>query len=1222
MDHYYDIDDDVLGDAPYSLEDEIPNRHDVEMLDKLISDLTNYDVLDFISRISSLNLIPYNQNKGLLFDKIIDHILRSQMEFSEKNNIMSPKRFKQFVDSGKKLSVAMGIDPPEMPFIQRVLFYGNKWIFSGTNYTPAYILQNIVDVLRSRANQFDNGFVIVANRIVHFVLDVSTRIVEKMNYDNSVFAHHETSEIVYPQSKEVNNLVQAIIFDEEDYDNIFDDELRKIVYYSKTQETDIELDYESCTFYYHPFLKIDANRFLVLNPSMLVPFAVYHILRIATEHGYRNDFVDLYNNKTWYECKQSLITLQHKKISGQALGIELLDTDFYKEAVFSAYNDGILFVRYFCDNAQNYNFSNMFATTTIDVDAVENRWKILLDLDGVIKKDKIYQLIIINSIGRGVRFGFREEVSQYHMTLSPFELFCISINERNHSDFLLHYMESKKRLYNSNITSIAEMNYLAIYTENQYSFYFNDETDSRTTILFPGYGDSVDYLNKALLAWDKQYADIPGSDYYREIVLNDEKRNIYCTIDKQEFVLMNRFKNLDLWVTADLPSSVEELNIIRSVLDLLTYWFSECKKIVEKNRFKTKSILVKNYFNGEPKDYYLANNIGDYSISDYLSYEVKGGIVNIYWSPKAFLCLATGNNSPEKELMKWVFSNITCFSEDEFDIKDFDIVFANPLKTKVFAIDYIQHPYFKPILERVRHIPVEYEHEILDEIGDYLRNNKQYPYGVINGIEKHVLCKDIVSFLYEKLKCKVAEFNPEHFYEILHFDLEVIIYSMMLAQKRYSYDIACYPERSEKIDSDYNEINKNSIATKFLLEYIAAVPPSGILPLGEGDYEYMLTLCSLIIEWAHNSDMFLYKMMDNDLEILQSGRIGLKKERIEELVNNNYIASRKRLNAISNPSIDLYSPQDFGTSDELDLAFEDEFSYKYSELVSCIFEIISIGDTIKGEVKRKDIDFVCDEITSKQSLSKEKALRIISDLTLSKREDYLKPPSPFKPNDVYPWKFNRRLSFIRRPITLVDRDLIWGNRQVYHSLRYINDLILNGRLPVRDHGKMKKYLSKLVNAKGNDFNDVVAAKLKEFGSFIVERRVKKINKKTISDQNGNDLGDIDVLVIIPSKRKIVVIEVKDFSFAKTPYEMHQQYLSIFRDDGNKLSYITRHKKRVAWIKEHLSDVIACYKLDEGKWKVTEALVVDDSIVSNEFYHQNQTIILYSELTEDAVKRIK
>ena len=200
--------------------------------------------------------------------------------------------------------------------------------------------------------------------------------------------------------------------------------------------------------------------------------------------------------------------------------------------------------------------------------------------------------------------------------------------------------------------------------------------------------------------------------------------------------------------------------------------------------------------------------------------------------------------------------------------------------------------------------------------------------------------------------------------------------------------------------------------------------------------------------------------------------------------------------------------------------------------------------------------------------------------------------------------------------------MIWGNRQVYHSLRYINDLILNGRLPVKDHGKMKKYLGKLVNAKGNDFNDVVADKLKGFGSFIVERRVKKINKKTISDQKGNDLGDIDVLVIIPSKRKIVVIEVKDFSFAKTPYEMHQQYLSIFRDDVDKLSYITRHKKRVAWIKEHVSDVIDYYKLDEGKWKVTEALVVDDSIVSNEFYHQNQTIILYSELTEDAVKRIK
>lgn len=183
-------------------------------------------------------------------------------------------------------------------------------------------------------------------------------------------------------------------------------------------------------------------------------------------------------------------------------------------------------------------------------------------------------------------------------------------------------------------------------------------------------------------------------------------------------------------------------------------------------------------------------------------------------------------------------------------------------------------------------------------------------------------------------------------------------------------------------------------------------------------------------------------------------------------------------------------------------------------------------------------------------------------------------------------------------------------------------MILNSKLPVREHGKLKRYLGKLIDSRGNNFNDVVANKLKKFESLIIDSKVKKINGVRISDFKGNTLGDIDVLVIVPSKKKIVVVEVKDFSFAKTPYELHQQYKEVFCDDGDKLCYISKHKKRVNWVKEHINDIVEKYKLEQGKWKVFDALVVDESIISNEFYHQNQTIILYSELSDEIFKRIK
>lgn len=1221
MDKYFDMDD-IFDDIPHYMGDDQSNEHDKVVLDTIVSSLSGYDVVDFMCKLSSLNLVPYNQNKCIIFDKIIDHILLSDLEISHSENKMSSKKFKELVEAGMKQNVAIGIDPIEMPFMQRIQFYGNKWIFSGINTSPAYILQNFIDVLRRESDRFHQDFIIIANHIIHFILEVSTKIVERMRYTKKVFEHHERREIVYPQSSEFNKLSQAIIFEENEFDGIFNDQFREIVYYAKDGIGDIELEYDSCTFYYKPFLRLEDNQFLVLNSTMLVPFAIYNILLISSEYGCRDELVSLYNDKTWYECKQSLKMLGHEKISARALGVELMDSDSYKEALFNASNDGVLFVRYFCDDAQNYNFLNMFASTTIEVDSIENRWKEILELEGVLKKDKFYQLTVINSLGRGVGFCFSEQPCLKNATLSPFELFCISINERNHPNFLIHYIESKQRLNKSNIPSIAEINYLTIYAENRYSFYLSDDTDSRTTILFPGYGDSVDYINKALLKWDKQLAEIPGSDYFREIVLNEPERNIYCTTGATDFTLMNRFNNMDIWVSAEFPSSMEELNLIRSVLDLITYWLSECRIIFEKNSFTAKSLLIRNHFTGKSNEYYLANDISDTNTSAYLSSHMEGNIINIYWTPKAFLRLENKNNEPEKDLIRWILSLVSSFSIGEFDFGGFDGFFEDPLKTKVFALDYIEHPYFKPMIEKNRHVPVEYEHKLLDEIGDYLRQIKKFDYGIIQHIEKHKVCNDIVVFLYNKLQSEVNKFAPTGFYELLHLDLEKIIYSMMLTQRRYAYDIACYPERAEKIDEDYNEINKSSIATKFLLEYIAAVPPSGKLPLGEGDYEYMLTICSLIIEWAHNSDMFIYKMIDNDLEILRSGRIGLKKDRIEELANSNYIASRKRLNALSNPSIDLFTPQNAGLSEELDLAFEDEFLYTYTDLNMCILKLIDIGETIKSDVKRIAYDSVVELIAKDTPVPKDKICKIIGDMSLSQRDDYLTPPIGFSKHDILPWKFNRKLSFIRRPITLVNGDLIWGNRQLYHSLRYLYDLITSSRLPVGEHGKMKRYLGKLIDARGNSFNDVVSEKLRTFGTLIVDSKVKRINGQRIADSSGNDLGDIDVLVIVPSKKKIVVVEVKDFSFAKTPYEMHQQYLSVFCDEGNKLCYISKHKKRVDWIKAHIDDVVAKYNLDQDKWKVFDALVVDESITSNEFYHQNQTILLYSELTEETFKRIK
>ena len=164
-------------------------------------------------------------------------------------------------------------------------------------------------------------------------------------------------------------------------------------------------------------------------------------------------------------------------------------------------------------------------------------------------------------------------------------------------------------------------------------------------------------------------------------------------------------------------------------------------------------------------------------------------------------------------------------------------------------------------------------------------------------------------------------------------------------------------------------------------------------------------------------------------------------------------------------------------------------------------------------------------------------------------------------------------------------------------------------------------MGQIANDRGECFNNQVYEKINKYGCFIVRKMVKKINGVKIANESNQDLGDIDVLVINPQKRKIIVIETKDFSFAKSPYELNQQYLNIFCDKDKKLCHITRHKKRVDWIKKHIDDIIKDFSLEPFYWKVVDVLVVSEPIVSNEFYNKKQKIILFSEISKSTINKL-
>ncbi len=74
--------------------------------------------------------------------------------------------------------------------------------------------------------------------------------------------------------------------------------------------------------------------------------------------------------------------------------------------------------------------------------------------------------------------------------------------------------------------------------------------------------------------------------------------------------------------------------------------------------------------------------------------------------------------------------------------------------------------------------------------------------------------------------------------------------------------------------------------------------------------------------------------------------------------------------------------------------------------------------------------------------------------------------------------------------------MIYGYRTLYNSIFFLLDLISSCKLKVRS-SEMKRYISKMEQIKGQNFNDLVYNYIISNSNLIVDKNVKKINGKKL-----------------------------------------------------------------------------------------------------------------------------
>ncbi len=132
----------------------------------------------------------------------------------------------------------------------------------------------------------------------------------------------------------------------------------------------------------------------------------------------------------------------------------------------------------------------------------------------------------------------------------------------------------------------------------------------------------------------------------------------------------------------------------------------------------------------------------------------------------------------------------------------------------------------------------------------------------------------------------------------------------------------------------------------------------------------------------------------------------------------------------------------------------------------------------------------------------------------------------------------------------------------------------------------------------------------------MHRRVRKINGKKIETKPGEDLGDIDVLVLALAERVIRVIEVKDLALARTPVELHFELEQTFETRGRRLAAVDKHLKRVAWIQRHVPEMLRWSGLsdvDSDSWRVEALIVLSEPLMSPYLVQSPIPVVSYRDL---------
>jgi hypothetical protein len=1234
---------------------------------KLAESLTTFDSADLLATLAALQLMPENADRAFRFE-VLSHVAASVKSkgFGSKKKI-NLKQLEKICrcDSAGLESLVRGEDPFDNSFTEAFTFIGGSYIvFPGIVEEPTFILRHLAKALFLDADPFlDVHFREMARAVLMGVLVLSNEVARRAGLGRGVDPISAPGkDVVLPSPERLDQLQQAVSFTASELAALL---ARHNVALFEIENLILQQGHVSITGYQvdngellvSPIVKA-ADKFIVAIPGMLLSAARNEIIRLALERGVIAELATHYHATVWETVIDSLGYVEHQRVAVSLP--ESPDIPYFQDAFFSFDSDKLAYVTFVTDALTDYSPQDPFGRWNLEDigNKLEARLQEICEftftqLCGV---NEVFFLLICQSSGRLYSLGFKKllEIEPLLILgLSAADLETITLLEGGQPLALWKYAWASWKLkQQSEVISHGELTKFYFYRKNDYTFYQYDE--SRPSRIILGLGGAGDLRRELLHQRDWHAAPSYIPDYVTEVTSLFSTRDIPVYIPKsilsrvrqRSAVLVEGLRRPVWIVSSEQKDSIQKeyRHLYAEFTQTIGYWLWQfspsLNSIIQTLALNFRILLIQLFIQPDEAWHHIQEQeiaLDEEPIkSEANSVETT---LNVSISPGICSLLRSANNEGERYLMQHILASIRNLlpTEEQRALSDevvhtiLDLHAPLGIKKKLFYLEGNLNPELEEDgLPDYRKVQEADEDELLDELGDYLSSVEKLKVGEIPDGERITVINKAVDFFYSEFKKLVASLNPEQLLEYLIAYHEAIVRETAFHRMTIPTRLACFssePEMIETLSKELPERHKAALASRFVIEYVVAQPPTGIRPFSLTVYDRLQALASQIVNFGFESDLVNFKLADIKRSMLPSGRLGANRDEYEK-TRAKYVsvfaggeigrATRSFNRHWDRPQKSSEKPSFVA---QMDAASAIEFGFSITEIHEMLGEAVRIGRELHPTVAILPLEDLIRRLSEGLDWSLERVNQAIDLLALKPRLDFLKPDPPHQGGDVYPWKFNRALSYLRRPFLLRKRDgkteVLWGIRHLNTVSQYLVYLCLNGRLKAKS-AEMKQVMSVVRNEQTKEFNDEVADLLEQNPALTVRRRVKKIGKSKIQGEQGV-LGDVDVLAIDPRNFSIKVIECKDFALARAPHEMKNELDELFlgRDKKNRRekSAVEHHQERVEWIRSHLSEVLSEFGLDpNATWAVEAMIVTDYELATPHLWSSPIPVVSLSELS--------